>query len=204
MTRRDFIKTAALFTAGMFLPNETEAATKKVRVPQVTEFKTLDELEINKVFLKFDEMDRKPYTGAIVLHHAGMSKDRDMTVKEIHDLHVHGNHWSGIGYHFVIHKGGEIEFARPLNYRGAHAFKNNEFTVGICLTGNYEYGKPPMPQLKSAVQLVSALCEKYNFPPTDTTIFGHKDFGKTDCPGKNLYVKMPEIIQSSRKLLKLI
>ena len=201
MTRRDFIKTAALFTAGMFLPNETEAATKKVRVPQVTELKTLDELEINTVPMKFDEMNIRPYTGAIVLHHAGMKRDKDMTVEDIHNFHVQENHWSGIGYHFVIHKDGYIEHGRPLEYVGAHALSNNEFTVGICLVGNYDLGLPPQEQLYSAVQLVGALCHEYKIDATDTTIFGHRDLCDTSCPGKNLYPLLPDIIKNVHNIL---
>lgn len=203
MTRRDFIKTAAIFTAGMFLPTETEAAEKKIVVPKVSEFKTFDELEINRVQLKFDDMDIRPYTGAIVIHHAGMTRDRDMTVKEIHDLHVHRNHWSGIGYHFVIHKDGYIEYGRPLEYAGAHALSNNEFTVGICLVGNYNLAIPPEEQLYSAVQLTGALCNKYNIEASDTTIFGHKDLCKTDCPGKNLYALLPDIIENVRETVSI-
>ena len=171
---------------------------------EVKKFLTLDEMNINQPNLQFDEMSFRAYTGAIVIHHSGLLRgDVDSKIEDIHRMHIEKNHWSGIGYHFLIHKGGEIEFARPLECKGAHTFKNNEFTVGICLAGNYQFGEPPMPQLQSAVQLVGALCEKYKFPPTDTTIFGHRDLGKTSCPGRNLYALLPKIIQSSQKILQL-
>ena len=202
MTRRDFIKTAALFTAGFFLPSETEAAKRKnFSVPNVTEFKTLDELDINTVPLDFGDMEYRTHTGAIVIHHAGMRLDKDMTVQDIHDFHKYHNKWSGIGYHFVIHKNGIIEHGRPLETLGAHTFKNNQFTVGICLTGNYNIGNPPQEQLYSAVQLVGAICDKYHFEPTDTTIFGHRDFGKTSCPGDSLYKLLPGIIENVQNIL---
>ena len=201
MTRRDFIKSAALLTAGIFLPNVTEAARKKIIVPKVSEFKTLNELEINSYPLDFGEMSNRTHTGAIVIHHAGMSRDKDMTVYDIHDFHVNNNHWSGIGYHFVIHKDGIIEHGRPIESVGAHAFLNNEFTVGICLTGNYDLGKPPQEQLYSAVQLVAAICDNYNFPATETTIFGHRDFSGTSCPGRNLYPLLPDIIKNAQEIL---
>ena len=217
-TRRNFLTAsakvlAAYSTLGIFA-DTVSAKRKKNSQPEIVvqenkieveKFLTLDEMNIFRPKLKFDEMDLRDYTGAIVIHHSGLSKgDVDSKIEDIHKMHVEENHWSGIGYHFFIHKGGEIEFARPLECQGAHTFKNNEFTVGICLAGNYEYGQPPMPQLKSAVQLVGALCEKYKFAPTDTTIFGHRDLCKTTCPGDNLYILLPEIIQSSQKILKLI
>ena len=192
MNRREFLKTAAILTAGIFLPTNIIEAKPKL--------KTLDELEIETLPLEFGEMDIRTHTGAIVIHHTGM-RNTDMTVADIHDLHVNGNHWSGIGYHFVIHKDGIISSGRPLEYLGAHALSNNEFTVGVCLTGNYNLGKPPIEQLNSAVELVAALCDKYKFEPTDTTIFGHRDFGGISCPGDNLYKLLPNIIKEANYLL---
>lgn len=192
MTRRDFIKTAAIFTAGLFLPNFAEAKPK---------LKTLDELDIKKIPLDFaGSLNYRTHTGAIVIHHSGM-RDIDMSATYIHDLHVHKNRWAGIGYHFVVRKDGTIEQGRPLNAIGAHSAANNEFTVGICLTGNYNIGEPPKSQLNSAVRLVSAICDKYKFEPTDTTVFGHKDLCSTSCPGESLYKLLPSIIKRAEVLL---
>lgn len=191
-SRRNFIKTSAkILTASMLgiFPAKVYA----------NNFKSLDELKIGKVNLTFDEMDLRPYTGAIIVHHFGLIRgDTDATVEEIHEMHKKLNKWSGIGYHFVIHKDGFIEYARPLEYQGAHAKRNNEFTVGVALAGNYEIGEPPEEQLQSAVQLLAAICDKYNFPPTDTTILGHRDVGKTACPGKNVYKILPDIIENTK------
>lgn len=189
MNRRDFIKTAAIFTAGLFLPTNIIEAKPKL--------KTLDELEIEKIPLDFGAMNIRTHTGAVVVHHSGM-RNVDMTVSEIHDLHRYGNRWAGVGYHYVVHKNGVISQGRPLKYRGAHAVSNNDFTVGICLTGNYNIGMPPNEQLNSAAQLIAAICDKYNFEPSDTTIFGHRDFGHTNCPGNNLYAILPDIIKFSK------
>ena len=192
MNRRNFIKTAAILTAGIFFPTNFIEAKPKL--------KTLEELDIEKIPLEFGELENREYTGAFVIHHSGM-RNVDMTVAEIHDLHKIQNKWSGIGYHFVVHKDGIISEGRPLESRGAHSFMNNEFTVGICLTGNYDFGKPPIAQVISAVELVGALCNKYKFAPTDTTIFGHRDFGGTSCPGNNLYKLLPNIIERAGNLI---
>jgi len=214
-TRRNFINTsakvlAAYSTLGLF--SDTVEAKRKKKSPapepeelfKVEKFLTLEQMNIGRKNLQFDEMDLRDYTGAIVIHHSGLIiGDVDSTLEDIHKMHVEKNHWSGIGYHFLIHKNGEIEYARPLEYKGAHTFKNNEFTVGISLTGNYQLAEPPTVQVKSAIQLIGALCDKYNFAPTDTTIFGHRDLCKTSCPGKNLYSLLPEMITNSQKLLNL-
>ena len=200
-SRRNFIGTSAKLLAACsmlnFIPT-VAAAEEKISLP---EFKTLDEMDIGKVKLSFREMELRDYTGAIVIHHSGFPVDKDSTVEDIHKFHRLARKWSGIGYHFVIHKNGFIEYARPLEYRGAHSMNNNEFTVGICLTGNYDLVKPPAVQVQSAIQLIGALCDKYKFPPTDTTIFGHRDLGKTSCPGDNLYKLLPMMIESAKEII---
>lgn len=220
ISRRNFINTSAkVFAAysalGIFSDATVEAKRKKNSPPEVApepekkfvdvqKFLTLEEMNIGRKNLQFDEMETRFHTGAIVIHHSGLLRgDVDSTLEDIHRMHKEKRHWSGIGYHFLIHKDGFAEYARPLECQGAHTFKNNEFTVGICLAGNYQFGEPPTPQLQTAVQIVSALCDRYNFQPTDTTIFGHRDLGKTACPGRNLYALLPDIIKSSQKVLDL-
>ena len=215
-SRRNFItssaKVFAAYSALGFFADAVEAKRKKNSPPskpeedflEVKKFLTLEQMNIGRKSLEFGEMTLRDYTGAIVVHHSGLLRgDVDSTLEDIHRMHVERNHWSGIGYHFLIHKDGSMEYARPLEYLGAHTFKNNEFTVGICLAGNYQFAEPPTVQVKSAIQLIGALCDKYNFPPTDTTIFGHRDLGKTTCPGKNLYALLPKIIDNSKKVLTL-
>lgn len=213
LTRRNFLSTSAKIFAGaaMFgiFPDFAEAAKKKsetppvqekILVPEIKKIIPLEDLEIGSVPLEFGSMDKRPYTGAIVVHHTGM-RDIDMTVAEIHDLHVNQNKWSGIGYHFVVHKDGTIEHGRPLEAVGAHALSNNQFTVGICLTGNYDIGKPNEAQLLSAEQLLVALCDKYKIEPDDLSIFGHRDLSPTNCPGDSLYALLPEIISNLQKVI---
>lgn len=202
-SRRKFLSTSAkiLTGAAVFgLMPDTVEARRKLKVPEISVLKPLDELDIGTVPLDFDEMEIRTHTGAIVLHHAGMRRDRDMTVADIHDLHKNGNKWAGIGYHFVIHKDGYIERGRPENTLGAHALSNNEFTVGICVIGNYDLGVPTNEQIISAEQLMAAICDKYKFEPSDTTIFGHRDLCPTACPGKSLYALMPEMIKNVQKV----
>jgi len=166
-------------------------------------FVTLEEMNIGGASLEFDEMTLRTYTGAIIVHHFGLLRgDTDASLEEIHEMHKNKNHWSGIGYHFVIHKDGTIERARPLEYIGAHAKDNNEFTVGVALAGNYQFGTPPQIQLEQSVKLIGALCHKYKFPATDTTILGHRDVCKTTCPGRNLYKLLPQLIDDTKNYLK--
>lgn len=170
-------------------------------VPPLTDLKTLDELEIGSCYLSFkDDMEFREGTGAIVIHHAGTTRDEDMTVSAIHEMHL-GNGWSGIGYHFVVHKDGTIEEGRPLSYQGAHAYQNNQYSVGICMTGNYNLAYPPQEQVLAVEQLTAAICHKYNFPAEDYTIFGHRDLNDTSCPGEKFYPYLPQLIKNVHEVL---
>lgn len=219
MNRREFLTAtakilAATATFGLF-PDFAEAARKdkdkkkkskdekkvpKFEMPPLVDLKTLDELSIGKVNLEFtDDMDIREGTGAVVIHHAGLSKDVDIDVPSIHDMHL-GNGWAGIGYHFVVHKDGFIESARPLQYVGAHAYQHNKFSIGICMTGNYNLAYPPFEQAFAVEQLTAALCKKYKIKPSCTSIFGHRDLNDTSCPGDKFYPFLPQLIKNIKEV----
>ena len=131
----------------------------------------------------------------IVLHHTG-GADLDVSAREIHRWHQ-GNGWAGIGYHYVIRKDGTIEQGRPMETVGAHCYGENDHTVGVNLVGNFEDYVPTDAQIASARRLLAALCRNYGFAPSRTTIFGHRDFNATACPGQNLYDMLPDLIQGA-------
>ena len=173
-------------------------------MPKLKNLKTLGELKVSAPKLKFvDEMGQRRYTSAIVIHHAGMSRNEDMTLNAIHKLHL-GNGWSGVGYHYVVHKNGVIEHARPMDRIGAHAYAHNRYSVGICMTGNLDIGVPTAEQTLATEKLVAALCFQYDITPSSQTIFGHRDLCATDCPGYNFYPRMPELIQNVNATLSKI
>ncbi len=218
MNRREFLNMTAKFLAATatfgMLPDFAEAARKdkkkkskdtdktpEFEMPTLENLIKFDDLSIGKINLEFtDDMDVRESTGAIVIHHAGLSKDVDIDVPSIHDMHL-GNGWAGIGYHFVIHKDGFIEQARPLKYVGAHAYQHNKFTVGICMTGNYNLAYPPFEQAVAVEQLTAALCKKYKIKPKKTTILGHRDLNATSCPGDKFYPFLPQLIKNVKEVL---
>ena len=173
-------------------------------MPEITKFKTLSELQIATPRLRFvQNMEQRRFTSAIVIHHAGMTRNEDISLKSIHQMHLN-NGWAGVGYHFVVHKNGVIEHARPIERVGAHAYKHNLYTVGICMTGNLDIGVPTLEQTLATEKLVAALCFQYDITPSSQTIFGHRDLCATDCPGYNFYPRMPELIQNVNATLSKI
>ena len=222
-SRRNFIKTTTKFLAGAavlgLMPNFAEAAekiqleekplssidpTKAVLpfdMPQIPKFETLSELKIPAPKLRFvQSMDRRKFTSSIVIHHAGLTRNEDSTLQAIHKMHL-DNGWAGVGYHFIVHKNGVIEHARPIDRIGAHAYRHNRYTVGICMTGNLEIGTPTLEQTLATEKLVAALCHHYDIVPSPVTILGHRDLCDTDCPGYNFYPRLPELIQNVSAIL---
>ncbi|MGL4654378.1 MAG: peptidoglycan recognition protein family protein [Sarcina sp.] len=116
----------------------------------------------------------------VVLHHSAID---NMTIDEVHQKHV-DNGWAGIGYHYFIRKDGKIYEGRPENVIGAHVKDNNDNTLGICLEGNFEEYELTFEQNESILNLLKYLFLKYDIKD----IKGHRDLGKTLCPGENLKV----------------
>lgn len=162
---------------------------------------SIDEgLDIVETQYEFDgPLLPRSWTDTIVIHHVGVPSG-EVSAQSIHNSHL-GNGWLGIGYHYVIHKDGTIERGRPLMTEGAHAYAHNDHTVGINLTGNFEWEEPTEEQLESLVELLTSLCRIFHLPADDSTIVGHEDLNSTACPGWNLYVLLPEIRNEVRNRL---
>src|SRR3990167_909792 len=85
------------------------------------------------------------YPEYLIIHHTGgTSKPKDdladtshHTANGIEAGHLKLN-WQGIGYHYVIHKDGEMWRGRPEHINGAHTKEQdmNTKSIGICLAGN--------------------------------------------------------------------
>ena len=73
--------------------------------------------------LEFSSLNERKLTDMIVIHHTGVN-DIDASAKQIHGWHLDQG-WSGIGYHFVVRKNGNIERGRPEWAIGSHAYGEN-------------------------------------------------------------------------------
>ena len=130
---------------------------------------------------------------SIVIHHTATTRGN---VESIHEAHLKrkdskGNHWLGIGYHFVIGNGngmrdGAIEptFRWRQQLHGAHAGDNehNQHGIGIALVGNFEKRSPTAAQLSAIKRLVGTLKGVYGI--SGKKIIGHSEIKATACPGK--------------------
>lgn len=89
----------------------------------------------------------------MIIHHSGNRK----TIQEIINLHINKNHWSSIGFHFMISKKGTIYYSRNLKYAGAHTHGYNKNGIGIALFGNFDESEPTEKQLISLNKLIDGL-----------------------------------------------
>jgi hypothetical protein len=100
--------------------------------------------------------------------------------------------YGDIGYHFVIDVRGIAWEARSLSYVGAHVSGQNDGNIGIMLLGNYEEQTVTEKQKKALAILIESLRDKYQVKRH--RLFGHRDLGKSLCPGKHLY-KYVEVLK---------
>ncbi|MFH2203537.1 MAG: peptidoglycan recognition family protein [Elusimicrobiota bacterium] len=115
-------------------------------------------------------------------------------VRFIQDFHQNGRGWSDIGYHFLLDGEGRIFEGRPKNVQGAHVRGANEGNIGIALLGFYHppYDNPVTPQQRATLKALGRwLVGVYDIAPE--TYRGHRDLGKTDCPGDVLYSQLEAI-----------
>lgn len=143
-------------------------------------------------------MGQKPYR--ITVHHSADIRLPDGTketgdpvkvlrwIEESHQKGIGKNEpFACIGYHFIIARDGRVFEGRPIQYQGAHATGDNNIgNIGVCLLGDFEHGPVPRVQAEKLVEVLDRLTAQYAIRPSERTVFGHKDFKDTDCPGRNL------------------
>ena len=130
----------------------------------------------------------------ITVHHSGdkddVNADSIAWLRQVDLNHIKGiNHpepWACIGYHFIIDPSGRIYEGRPLQYQGAHAGNNlvNRLNIGICLIGNFDVQRVPPAQRTALLSSLDRLCLQYGI--SRASVFGHKKFKVTECPGRFL------------------
>lgn len=120
-------------------------------------------------------------TGFVVHHSDG---PETQSVRAIQNFHMDTRGWSDIGYNFLIDYRGNVYEGRGWDRVGAHATGYNTATIGVCVIGNYMNKLPAAPALVSLIQLYG-MAE--HMKGAKLALFGHREVGKTDCPGDRLY-----------------
>ena len=156
------------------------------------------------------------------VHHTATGNDYSCAdsaaiVRGIQAYQVRGKGWDDIGYNFLVDKCGTVfegragGVGRPVT--GAHTLGFNTDAAAIAVIGDYgSVGVPPV--VRTAIATVAAYkLGAYGNPPNGTVelvshgsdrypagtlvtldrISGHRDTGRTECPGDALYAQLGEI-----------
>lgn len=138
------------------------------------------------------ECDRLAGVSALVVHHSATESGGARAFRALHRL---AKGWRDVGYHFVIGNGthtpdGFIERGRPEACRGAHARGANEFSLGICLVGNFMEDRPTPAQMRSLGCLLRELMTSYGLKTGSILLHRQVKGSSTECPGRNLDLRM--------------
>ena len=79
----------------------------------------------------------------IIVHCTASPEGREMTVKQIDDIHRTQNKWRCIGYHKVIYLDGSIHDGRSIDEMGAHCNEDghNRYSIGVVYVGGCAKGR---------------------------------------------------------------
>ena len=127
----------------------------------------------------------------ITIHHAGnsvnMNTEKNAVASDLEDIYTAHmeRKYGDIAYHLVIDYAGRVWEGRSLAYEGAHVSGQNAKNIGVMVLGNFEKQEPSEKQLEAIRTLVDLLRDRYAIKRH--RIYGHRDLGKSFCPGRNLY-----------------
>ena len=114
----------------------------------------------------------------------------EQVVKEITRWHTQERGWSDCGYHAIIHRDGEVGFARPIERTGAHCRGKNRGTIGVSLVGGRGSAADDRFEDNFTAEQDAALRNliaeyKDQFPSIEK-VTGHNDYASKACPGFNV------------------
>ncbi|MCW2681914.1 MAG: repeat protein [Frankiales bacterium] len=179
--------------------------------------------------LRSDKPSYASAVRAVVVHHTAGGNDYTQAevpkkIRADYAYHVKARGWSDLGYNIVVDKFGGIWEGRAGGLGratiGSHAAGFNTGTLGVSLLGDTTKAAPTAATVRAMARVAAYAGGTWQFDPlskvtltsggspryrsgTKVTlgrIHGHKDTGKTACPGA-LYDRLGEIRTAAAKLL---
>ena len=126
------------------------------------------------IFMEENNLLIKENIKYLVIHCS--DTDENDKALDIHKLQLKFG-WDGVGYHKIINKEGIIENGRPEYWVGAHVYKYNEASLGVCLIGRNNFNSL---QMKSLLKVINEWKTRY----PKAKILGHNEFPNSNktCP----------------------
>jgi hypothetical protein len=154
---------------------------------------TAAELGLHFVDVGFGELGPEKF---VTGHHSAGPKDRDLKHAIALTRQYHREHkakgWGGLGYHFVISRGGAILCGRPTAMKGAHVGLNNTSNIGVLFHGTTG-DKPTRAQKRSYRWLLRyahttrlGAAHRTDRDLRKAVLHGHNDWSgheSNECPG---------------------
>lgn len=114
-------------------------------------------------------------TDLIVVHCSATPPSQDIGRVEIDRMH-RARGFLQIGYHFVIRRGGLVEYGRPQSTVGAHVEGHNATSVGVCMVGGVNAAGQAEDNFTPAQKTsLSALLTELRTHYPAARIVGHRD-----------------------------
>lgn len=129
----------------------------------------------------------------LAVHHSGV--DVDSSAESIARYHIDTQGWPGIGYHFLVHWDGTLEYVGDVHEMRYNVASRNREVIGICLPGDFTNRLPSWKQLEATRRLLAEIQFSLGrFVP----IVGHREVAlpgfATECPGKSWGLWKPLVI----------
>ncbi len=154
---------------------------------------------------------------AFVHHTAGSNNydpgDVPRMLRSDQAYHMDVRGWNDLGYNFIVDRFGRIWEGRAGGIDraviGAHAEGFNTGSTGVAVLGTFTSSDPPPAAVDAVSRLLGWKLSIHGVFPDGTTtmaggrwfnnISGHRDAKATDCPGRGLYDRLPEIRSNARR-----
>lgn len=86
----------------------------------------------------------------------------------------------------MIGEDGQVYEGRGWDHVGAHTYGWNRIAIAFSIMGNYMTRIPNKKAIEALKEIISVGISKGKITK-DYKLYGHKDVGKTECPGEKLY-----------------
>lgn len=119
----------------------------------------------------------------IAIHHSAAPANIPPERIAIYHVTNEKHKWPGMGYHYYIGPDGVINHTQDLKLASYQVYKNNHYSLGICVAGNFTDVIPTPAQVESAAHLTAWLMQELHIPIEQ--VWGHREFplNSTSCPG---------------------
>lgn len=151
----------------------------------------------------------------IVVHHTATPNNEDPLywMRAIYLYHKNSIPWwngsegvweygfGDIAYNYVIDQYGNIYEGKlgGEEAKGYHAGDGNPGSIGIAVIGTYSDQSPSYAAKDALKRFIAERAAFYNFTPNwGATVYGHRDFMVTACPGNSFYNDLPSITVNAK------